>query len=148
MIGCIMLMGLATKNSIILVDYIHQLLEKGTPLADAIVEAGSVRLRPILMTSFALISGMIPVAIGLNEVSSQRSSLGVAVIGGVISSTLLTLIVIPAVFSYMETARHFLLRIGSRIVTEDLRVASNGKYNHRDSSAGNPDDILPRSKTP
>lgn len=147
MIGCIMLMGLATKNSIILVDYIHQLLEKGMSLADAIVEAGSVRLRPILMTSFALISGMIPVAIGLNEVSSQRSSLGVAVIGGVISSTLLTLVVIPAVFSYMEIVRHFLLRIGSRIVTEDLHAANNGKYSHRDSFAGNPDDILPRNKT-
>lgn len=120
MIGCIMLMGLATKNSIILIDYINQLLAQGKSRAEAIVEAGKVRLRPILMTSFALIAGMVPVAIGLNEVSNQRTSLGVAVIGGVISSTLLTLIVIPAVFSYMETLRGVLVRIGSRFVTKDV----------------------------
>jgi HAE1 family hydrophobic/amphiphilic exporter-1 len=147
MIGCIMLMGLATKNSIILVDYIKQLLDQGYSRVDAIIEAGRVRLRPILMTSFALIAGMVPVAIGLNEVSNQRTSLGVAVIGGVISSTLLTLIVIPAVFSYMETIRGLLLRVGNRIVTQDPPHASNGKYTHRDSSAGNPDDTLPQSKT-
>jgi hydrophobic/amphiphilic exporter-1 (mainly G- bacteria), HAE1 family len=120
MIGCIMLMGLATKNSIIMVDYINHLLGQGYSKLDAIVEAGKVRLRPILMTSFALIAGMVPVAIGLNEVSSQRTSLGVAVIGGVVSSTLLTLIVIPAVFSYMESLRDFLMRhIGSKLVTKD-----------------------------
>ena len=119
MIGCIMLMGLATKNSIILVDYINQLIERGKPLKEAIVEAGSVRLRPILMTSLALIAGMIPVAVGLNEVSNQRTSLGAAVIGGVVSSTLLTLIVIPAVFSYMESTRRWLLKFGSQLVTQD-----------------------------
>lgn len=120
MIGCIMLMGLATKNSIILVDYINQLLAQGVSRTEAIVEAGKVRLRPILMTSLALIAGMVPVAIGLNEVSNQRTSLGVAVIGGVISSTLLTLIVIPAVFSYMESLRGFLVRVGSHFVTKDV----------------------------
>lgn len=139
MIGCIMLMGLATKNSIILVDYINQLLAKGMKLNDAIVEAGKVRLRPILMTSFALIAGMIPVAIGLNEVSNQRSSLGVAVIGGVVSSTLLTLIVIPSVFNYMERVRAILNRFGARMVTPDRSGANNGKYNHQGSSASNPD---------
>jgi HAE1 family hydrophobic/amphiphilic exporter-1 len=147
MIGCIMLMGLATKNSIILVDYINQLLSKGIALREAIVEAGSVRLRPILMTSFALISGMIPVAVGLNEVSAQRSSLGVAVIGGVISSTLLTLIVIPSVFAYMEKMRAFLLYFGNKIVTPDLHPANNGKYNHQDSFASNLGDSSPPSKT-
>ena len=119
MIGCIMLMGLATKNSIILVDYIKQLIDQGMPRAEAILEAGRVRLRPILMTSFALIAGMVPVAVGLNEVSNQRTSLGVAVIGGVLSSTLLTLIVIPAVFTYMERLRGLLGRIGARVVTAD-----------------------------
>ena len=112
-------MGLATKNSIILVDYINQQLEKGIELKEAIIEAGRVRLRPILMTSFALIAGMIPVAIGLNEVSNQRSSLGVAVIGGVISSTLLTLIVIPSVFAYMERIRGVLVRAGSKLTTSE-----------------------------
>jgi hypothetical protein len=104
-------------------------------------------LRPILMTSFALISGMIPVAIGLNEVSNQRTSLGVAVIGGVVSSTLLTLIVIPSVFAYMEAVRHFLLRFGNKIVTPDLHPAKNGKYNRPDSFVGNLDDSPRRNKT-
>lgn len=147
MIGCIMLMGLATKNSIILIDYINQQLEKGKPLKDAILEAGSVRLRPILMTSFALIAGMIPVAIGLNEVSSQRSSLGVAVIGGVISSTLLTLIVIPSVFAYMERIRRWLVGFGDKIVTPDQPHASSGTYSHPDSFAGNPGGNPPPNKT-
>ncbi len=135
MIGCIMLMGLATKNSIILVDYINQLLEQGMSRVDAIIEAGRTRLRPILMTSLALIAGMIPIAIGLNEVSNQRSSLGAAVIGGVISSTLLTLIVIPAVFSYMESLRLWLLKFGNKLITQDPLHASNGKYSHQDSSS-------------
>ncbi len=148
MIGCIMLMGLATKNSIILVDYINHLLSEGKEMSVAIVDACTVRLRPILMTSFALIAGMVPVAIGLNEVSNQRTSLGVAVIGGVISSTLLTLIVIPAVFTYMERMRKFLVWIGSFVTTKDPSGdASNGNYTHRDSSASSPDDRLPLRET-
>jgi len=148
MIGCIMLMGLATKNSIILVDYINQLLARGMSQSKAIVEAGRVRLRPILMTSLALIAGMIPVAIGLNEVSNQRSSLGVAVIGGVLSSTLLTLIVIPAVFSYMYGIRNWMVnRVGSRMITQDSDSEGNGKYNHRDSFAGSPDGNFQPNKT-
>lgn len=120
MIGCIMLMGLATKNSIILVDYINQQIEKGTELSAAIYEGAKTRLRPILMTSLALIAGMLPVAIGLNEASSQRRSLGIAVVGGVAISTLLTLIVIPAVFSYIERYRQWMiLRVGSKIVNTD-----------------------------
>jgi hydrophobic/amphiphilic exporter-1 (mainly G- bacteria), HAE1 family len=147
MIGCIMLMGLATKNSIILVDYINQLIEKGKPMKEAIVEAGRTRLRPILMTSLALIAGMVPVAIGLNEVSNQRRSLGIAVIGGVISSTLLTLIVIPAVYSYMEKVRAFLLSIGEKIVTKDVTPASNGNYSHQDSFVSSPDGKPRQDKT-
>lgn len=102
MIGCVMLMGLATKNSILLVDSAKQFLEQGKSMKEAIVEAGRVRLRPILMTSIALIMGMLPIAIGLNEASKQRVSMGIAIIGGLISSTLLSLYVVPASFSYME----------------------------------------------
>ena len=106
MIGCIMLLGIATKNSILLVDYINQAVqERGLALADAVMEAGKTRLRPILMTSFALIAGMLPVAIGLNEASKQRTSMGIAIIGGLISSTLLTLVVVPAAYSYVERFR-------------------------------------------
>lgn len=116
MIGCIMLLGIATKNSIILVDYIHQSMQAGKGLHDAILHAGKNRLRPILMTSFALIAGMLPVAIGLNEASKQRTSMGVALIGGLISSTLLTLVVVPAAYGYIEKVRAFLIRKFSRFL--------------------------------
>lgn len=105
MIGCIMLLGVATKNSILLVDYANQQVQAGLSLYDAILASGKSRLRPILMTSFALIAGMVPLAIGLNEASKQRTSMGIAVIGGLISSTLLTLVVIPAAYSYIERFR-------------------------------------------
>jgi hydrophobic/amphiphilic exporter-1 (mainly G- bacteria), HAE1 family len=119
MIGIIMLMGLATKNSIILVDYINQQRAEGKTVNEAILAAGKTRLRPILMTSFALIAGMIPVAIGLNEASNQRTSLGIAVIGGVSISTLLTLLVIPAVFGYIERFRAFMIKkVGSKMISE------------------------------
>jgi len=105
MIGCIMLLGVATKNSILLVDYANQQVQQGLSLYDAIIASGKSRLRPILMTSFALIAGMIPLAIGLNEASKQRTSMGIAVIGGLISSTLLTLVVIPAAYTFIERFR-------------------------------------------
>ena len=105
MIGCIMLLGVATKNSILLVDYANQQVQAGMSLYDAIIASGKSRLRPILMTSFALIGGMLPLAIGLNEASKQRTSMGIAVIGGLISSTLLTLVIIPAAYSFIERFR-------------------------------------------
>jgi HAE1 family hydrophobic/amphiphilic exporter-1 len=105
MIGCIMLLGVSTKNSIILVDYANQQIQKGLSFGEAITLAGRHRLRPILMTSFALIAGMLPIAIGLNEASKQRTSMGIAVIGGLISSTILTLVVVPAAYTYIERFR-------------------------------------------
>ncbi len=105
MIGVIMLLGVATKNSILLVDYAHQLINQGLTRSEALVKAGKTRLRPILMTTMALIAGTTPVALGLNEASRQRTSMGVAIIGGLISSTLLTLIVVPAAFSYIDRFR-------------------------------------------
>jgi HAE1 family hydrophobic/amphiphilic exporter-1 len=102
MIGCILLMGVATKNSILLVDYTKQLMDKGMGQVEALLKAGRTRLRPILMTSFALIAGMLPIAIGLNEASRQRTSMGIAIIGGLISSTVLTLFIIPSAFIYID----------------------------------------------
>ncbi len=116
MIGCIMLLGVATKNSILLVDYTQQQVQKGVEMKEAIIMAGKARLRPILMTSFALIAGMIPLAIGLNEASKQRTSMGIAVIGGLISSTILTLVVIPAAYTYIEKFREKSLRFFSKLV--------------------------------
>lgn len=105
MIGCILLLGLATKNSILLVDYAHQLVRDGVDRKEAMYQAGMTRLRPILMTTMALIAGTLPIAIGLNEASKQRTSMGIAVIGGLISSSLLTLIVVPAAYSYIDRFR-------------------------------------------
>jgi HAE1 family hydrophobic/amphiphilic exporter-1 len=115
MIGCVMLLGVATKNSIILVDYTNQQLQEGMNLRDAILLAGKNRLRPILMTSFALIAGFIPIAVGLNEASAQRTSMGIALIGGLISSTLLTLIIVPAAYTYIERFRLFTNRIFNKL---------------------------------
>lgn len=123
MIGCIMLLGVATKNSIILVDYTHQQIEeKKMPLRDAILLAGKHRLRPILMTSFALIAGFIPIAVGLNEASAQRKSMGIALIGGLISSTLLTLVIVPAAYTYIERFRLFVNRIFVKITGADIQT--------------------------
>ena len=101
-IGLIMLMGLVTKNSILLIDYINQLRRKGLKRFEAIIEAGSTRLRPILMTSLAMILGMIPVAAGFGTSSSFRAAIGYTIIGGLISSTILTLVVVPVVYSILD----------------------------------------------
>ena len=105
MIGVIMLLGVAVKNSILLVDYANQKIQEGMDRTEAMILAGRTRLRPILMTSFALIAGTIPIAVGLNEASRQRTSMGIAIIGGLVSSTLLTLIVVPASFSFIDRFR-------------------------------------------
>jgi len=115
MIGLILLLGIATKNSILLVDRTRQLSLKGMPDAQAVIQAGRDRLRPILMTSFALVAGMIPVAVGLNEASAQRTSMGVAVIGGIVSSTLLTLLVVPAAYEFIERFRVYALGVARRL---------------------------------
>ncbi len=122
MIGCVMLMGLATKNSILLVDYALEKMRHGKNRLEALVEAGETRLRPIIMTSLALIAGMIPVAIGFNEASKQRTSLGIVVIGGTISSTILTLVVIPAAFMYVDRFQDWVIRLYRRIFGHDETI--------------------------
>jgi HAE1 family hydrophobic/amphiphilic exporter-1 len=102
LIGIIMLMGLATKNGILLVDYTNVLRGRGLSRFDALLEAGPTRLRPILMTTFAMIFGMLPVALGLGEGAEFRSPMGQAVIGGLITSTLLTLFIVPVVYSWFD----------------------------------------------
>src|SRR5260221_35237 len=109
LIGVILLMGIVAKNAILLIDFAKWAREKeGKPLREALIEAGAIRLRPILMTTFALIAGMIPVALGRGEGAQFRAPLGVAIIGGVITSTLLTLLVIPTFYEVMDEARHWL----------------------------------------
>ncbi|MDR3071014.1 MAG: efflux RND transporter permease subunit [Endomicrobium sp.] len=114
LIGMIMLLGIVAKNSILLVDYIQQQIRVGLSMDDSVIKACTVRLRPILMTSFALVAGMLPTALGLSEVGQFRKGMGIVVIGGVISSTVLTLIVVPSIFEYMDKFRCFLRRIMGR----------------------------------
>ncbi len=115
--GFFMLIGVAGKNGILLVDYTNQMMAEGKSRAEALVEAGKTRLRPILMTSFALIAGTLPVAIGMNEASKSRTAMGVAIIGGMISSTILTLIVVPAVFTYVDRFRIWANNIGGKLTS-------------------------------
>jgi len=102
MIGMIMLMGLVTKNAILLVDYTNLLRRRGMARQEAQLRAGPVRLRPILMTAFSTVAGMIPVAMGLGSGAETRSPMGIAIVGGMLTSTVLTLIVVPVVYSLMD----------------------------------------------
>ena len=106
-IGIVMLMGLVTKNAILLVDFAIRLREDGMERSAALLMAARVRLRPILMTTLAMIFGMVPPAFALSEGSEQRAPMGQAVIGGVITSSLLTLVVVPVVYCYMDDLAHW-----------------------------------------
>jgi hydrophobe/amphiphile efflux-1 (HAE1) family protein len=102
MIGFIMLMGLVTKNAILLVDFANRARRAGATLHDALLQAGQVRLRPILMTTAAMIGGMLPLALGLGESGETQAPMGRAIIGGVTTSTLLTLVVVPVLYTYLD----------------------------------------------
>jgi len=118
LIGVILLMGIVAKNAILLIDFAKWAhTDRGVDRREALIEAGRIRLRPILMTTLALIAGMIPVALGLGEGADFRAPLGRAVIGGVITSTVLTLIVIPTVYEILDEWRERLLaRFGRRTI--------------------------------
>ena len=119
LIGVILLMGIVAKNAILLIDFAKWARERqGLDLREALIQAGAIRLRPILMTTFALIAGMIPVALGRGEGAQFRSPLGVAVIGGVITSTLLTLVAIPTFYEILDGARERLGRVARRVFGE------------------------------
>ncbi len=114
-IGVIMLMGLVTKNAILIVDFINVAVQGGQDRTTAILNAGRTRLRPILMTTSAMVMGMVPLALGLGEGAEQRAPMAHAIIGGVITSTLLTLIVVPVVYTYLDDLKQFAFRlIGGR----------------------------------
>jgi HAE1 family hydrophobic/amphiphilic exporter-1 len=102
MIGIIMLMGLVTKNGILLIDFANQQREGGASRTDALLTAARIRLRPIIMTTVAMIFGMIPLALAIGEGAEQRAPMAHAVIGGLITSTILTLFVVPVVYTLLD----------------------------------------------
>ena len=101
MIGLVMLMGLVTKNAILLVDFANHARKAGASMADALLQAGLIRMRPIIMTTMAMVFGMLPLALAFNEGGEIQAPMGRAIIGGIITSTLLTLVVVPVLYSYL-----------------------------------------------
>ena len=112
MIGVVMLMGLVTKNAILLVDLTNQYVREGMSVKDAILKAGPVRLRPILMTTIAMIAGMVPVALARGDGAETRVPMAIAIIGGLVTSTLLTLGVVPVFYSLVDGLRRRVVRQG------------------------------------
>ncbi|MFP5461471.1 MAG: efflux RND transporter permease subunit [Gammaproteobacteria bacterium] len=113
-IGFIMLMGLVTKNAILLVDFANQARARGVERAQALLQAAEIRLRPILMTTLAMVFGMLPLAVSVSEGSEQRAPMAHAVIGGVLASTLLTLLVVPVLYTLLDDLTGWVRRRGRR----------------------------------
>jgi multidrug efflux pump subunit AcrB len=116
-IGFLMLMGIVAKNSILLVDFAIEEMRAGKDRLTALVEAGHKRARPIVMTTVAMIAGMLPVAIGFHGDNAFRAPMAVAVIGGLITSTGLTLVIVPAAFTLIDDIEHWLGPKVARILT-------------------------------
>ncbi len=125
-IGILMLMGIVTKNAIMLVDFAVEEIGRGTPRTQALVEAGRKRARPIVMTTIAMAAGMFPSAIGHGDGGGFRSPMAIAVIGGLIMSTLLSLVFVPAVFTVMDDLGRVTWRLFSRFVGETDEPAASG----------------------
>src|SRR5262249_42976961 len=135
MIGIILLMGLVTKNAILLIDRaIVRVREHHEPPLRAVLEAGPERLRPIPMTSAAMVLGMLPTALGNGEGSEFRAPMAIAVIGGVISSTLLSLVVVPVVYLSIENLKSRLFRRASAVAPDEV-VATPSVPQNRDAAA-------------
>src|SRR6185436_10010845 len=110
LVGLVLLVGLVTKNSILLVEYANQQVAKGMDSRDAMTQAGMVRLRPILMTAFSTIAGILPIAIGFGSGGESRRPMGIAVVGGMLTSTFLTLFVVPVVYTFFSDVTDKLFR--------------------------------------
>ncbi|HSQ98200.1 MAG TPA: efflux RND transporter permease subunit [Rickettsiales bacterium] len=115
LLGIVVLISLATKSAIVLVDYTNQKMSEGKDRIQALKEACETRFRPILMSALATIIGMIPIALGMSEVASQRVSMGIVVIGGMMTATMFTLIIIPCVFIYIDRFRLFLAKFVAKL---------------------------------
>ena len=102
LIGAIMLVGIVTKNGIVMVDYMNLLVERGSSVSDAVITGGKSRLRPVLMTSLTTVLGMLPMSMGLGEGSETWQPMGIAVVGGLLMSTLITLFIVPSLYAMLE----------------------------------------------
>ena len=121
-IGIIMLMGLVCKNAILLIDFIKESLSNGLSRTESIMLAGQTRLRPILMTTAAMVMGMVPLALGIGEGSEQQAPMAHAIIGGVITSTLLTLIVVPVIYTYLDDGKQRFFRLFAKKKAKTLAI--------------------------
>jgi multidrug efflux pump subunit AcrB len=119
-IGILMLMGIVAKNSILLVDFAIEEMRAGKPRLQAILESGHKRARPIVMTTVAMVAGMLPVASGWGGDSEFRSPMAIAVIGGLITSTLLTLVIVPAVFTVFDDLERWLAPKAGKLLAEPV----------------------------
>ena len=127
LIGLIMLMGLVTKNAILLVDYTKVLRARGLDRAEAVIEAGRTRLRPIMMTTLAMIFGMLPLALALGAGAEMRAPMARAVIGGLITSTFLTLLVVPVVYTFLDDFGEWARRRWAGARNTDERPEESGR---------------------
>jgi hydrophobic/amphiphilic exporter-1 (mainly G- bacteria), HAE1 family len=130
-LGMILLAGVVVDNAIVLIDYVNTLRSRGLPVTEALVTGGKVRMRPILMTTATTVLGLLPMALGIGEGAEIRTPMALTVIGGMLSSTLLTLVVIPVVYAMVERALERLR--GERVVESTVAVGQWG------SGAGRPD---------
>ncbi len=105
LIGAIMLVGIVTKNGIVMVDYMNLLVERGSTISDAVIEGGKSRLRPVLMTSLTTVLGMLPMALGIGEGSETWQPMGIAVVGGLLMSTIITLFIVPSLYAMLEGSK-------------------------------------------
>ena len=117
-IGVLMLMGIVTKNAIMLIDFAVEEIRRGTPRLEALVEAGRKRARPIVMTTIAMVAGMLPSAFAFGDGGEFRSPMAIAVIGGLLVSTVLSLLFVPAVFTILDDAGRLLGGLLGRLVGE------------------------------
>jgi multidrug efflux pump subunit AcrB len=116
LIGILMLMGIVTKNAILLVDFAIEMMRQGRSRVESLIEAGHKRARPIVMTSIAMSAGMLPSALGIGEGGTFRAPMATAVIGGILVSTVLSLVVVPSMFLIMDDISRLLGRLFGRVI--------------------------------
>ena len=121
-IGILMLMGIVTKNAIMLVDFAIEAIRDGMERDDAIIDAGKKRARPIVMTTIAMVAGMMPRALAFGAGGEFRSPMALAVIGGLIFSTVLSLVFVPAMFTLMDDVGALIWRFGKKLIVSSARA--------------------------